>query len=232
MKMRTGLWVAVLLLALCGQAQAALFTFPNTLNQPIPDAGSLVSQQVVSGLPSQITDIDVHLNVSGGFNGQLYAYLLLEHGDTPVFKAVLVNRVGLTGASPVGYDNSGFNIVLDNQAGSGRDIHLYQTVTGGVSPPVGSSWEPDGRDISPASSGAQFDSATRDATLSGFNNADPNGTWTLFFSDGTSGFQSSLISWQLDINAVPEPVNVALGLFGIAAAVAAVGRRVCRRAHS
>ena len=42
----------------------------------------------------------------------------------------------------------------------------------------------------------------------------PNGTWTLFFADVvTSGSSSTLLSWSLDITAVPEPVNVALGIF-------------------
>ena len=40
----------------------------------------------------------------------------------------------------------------------------------------------------------------------------PNGTWTIFFADLSSGETSTLNSWSLDITAVPEPVNVALGI--------------------
>ena len=46
-----------------------------------------------------------------------------------------------------------------------------------------------------------------------YNGLNPNGTWTLFIADLSSGGQSTLVSWELDIAAVPEPVNVALGIF-------------------
>jgi hypothetical protein len=35
----------------------------------------------------------------------------------------------------------------------------------------------------------------------------------LFIADLSAGGQSQLVSWELDITAVPEPVNVALGIF-------------------
>jgi hypothetical protein len=46
-----------------------------------------------------------------------------------------------------------------------------------------------------------------------YNGLNPNGTWTLFIADLSAGAQSQLVSWELDITAVPEPVNVALGIF-------------------
>lgn len=49
-----------------------------------------------------------------------------------------------------------------------------------------------------------------------------NGTWTLFFADTSAGHQSELVSWGLRV--VPEPVNVALGLFGVVFAGAAAVR--------
>jgi hypothetical protein len=49
----------------------------------------------------------------------------------------------------------------------------------------------------------------------GFNGLDPNTTWGLVLWDNsTSGFQNGLVGWTLDITAVPEPVNVALAIFG------------------
>ena len=52
-----------------------------------------------------------------------------------------------------------------------------------------------------------------------------NGTWTLFLADLSAGAQSQLVSWELDITAVPEPVNVALGIFaGVFLAVTLVSR--------
>ena len=43
-----------------------------------------------------------------------------------------------------------------------------------------------------------------------------NRDWTIFFADMASGggsSRSTLVSWSLDITAVPEPANVALGIF-------------------
>jgi subtilisin-like proprotein convertase family protein len=61
---------------------------------------------------------------------------------------------------------------------------------------------------------------TIDFTTSGFQSAfnglDPNNTWTLFFADQSAGGVTTLNSWSLNITAVPEPVNVALAIFGVA----------------
>ena len=51
-------------------------------------------------------------------------------------------------------------------------------------------------------------------SFANFNGLNPNGTWTLFIADLSAGDQSQLVSWDLNIIAVvPEPVNVALGIF-------------------
>jgi hypothetical protein len=53
-----------------------------------------------------------------------------------------------------------------------------------------------------------------DVTLANFNTLNPNSIWALNLWDiNNSGIENSLVSWTLDITAVPEPVNVALGLF-------------------
>ena len=49
----------------------------------------------------------------------------------------------------------------------------------------------------------------------GFNGLDPNNTWGLVLWDNsTSGIENGLVNWSLDITAVPEPVTVALAVFG------------------
>src|ERR1035437_4874984 len=53
---------------------------------------------------SQITDITFTFTTTGGWNGDLYAYL--SHGDG---QAILLNQVGASGGSPDGYSTSGFN---------------------------------------------------------------------------------------------------------------------------
>jgi hypothetical protein len=53
----------------------------------------------------------------------------------------------------------------------------------------------------------------------GFNGLDPNNTWALVLWDNsTSGIENGLVSWSLDITAVPEPVTLALICFGALAA--------------
>ena len=64
--------------------------------------------------------------------------------------------------------------------------------------------EPDRRNLHPLSAGVDFDAATREAQLDRFNSLDPNGDWTLFFADVTSGDgQSTVQSWGLEVSAIP-----------------------------
>ena len=48
----------------------------------------------------------------------------------------------------------------------------------------------------------------------GFNGLNPNNAWSLELWDNNGSVGNELVTWSLDINAVPEPVNVALGMFG------------------
>ena len=191
-------------------AHAALYSIGNvngsgtSLNQTIYDAtpSGITSSLVVSGAGSSLIAITVTLNISGGYNGDLYGYL--SYNGTLV---TLLNRVG-TGAgnaiqSAFGYSTSGFNNVTLDDAATGRNIHNVQNP--GSLPTV--SYTADG------------------GSLASFNGVDPNGTWTLFFADQAGGNTSTLNGWSLDITAVPEPVNVALGIF----AVGVVGFGVARR---
>ena len=53
----------------------------------------------------------------------------------------------------------------------------------------------------------------------------------MFFADTTpGGGQAQLTGWSLDITAVPEPVNVAMGIFGTIVVVVGGVRRYRRRA--
>ena len=205
---------AVLLLALL-PAQSALFT-SGTLNQGIPDGNptGLSSSLNVSGVAGNIVSLDVHLNISGGYNGDLYVYLSYNNQS-----AILLNRVGRSLTSSFGYDDAGFSIVLRDSAAT--DVHNYGGVNGGT---LTGAWQPDGRATSPQT---VLNTDARTAMLGTFNGMNPNGTWTLFASDMAGGPDSSstLVDWSLDVNPVPEPVNVALGAFGLLAGLTAAGRR-------
>ena len=137
--------------------------------------------------------------------------------------AVLLNRVGVTGSNPSGYGDAGFNITL---SGSGTDIHSYGGNSGNQ---LTGTWTPDGRNIDPNSSGADFDSADRTKLLSQFNDSNPNGAWTVTFSDWvSSGDPSTLVGWSLNITAVPERSNAALAVFGMILGGFGLRRRLAR----
>jgi len=181
------------------------------------------------GLGSSLTDIKVTLNLtSGGYNSDLYAYL--SYGGVLV---PLLNRIGLSSTHGFGAPGQGLNNVTLSDAGS-ANIHTY--VAGGST--LSGTYKPDGQTTSPLSSASSFaadgGSITLDAVGTGFGTMNPNGRWTLFFADVVAGGgNSSLSGWSLDITAVPEPVNMALGLFGVLFAGAiAVRRWLTRKAVS
>jgi subtilisin-like proprotein convertase family protein len=172
---------------------------------------------------SSITSVDVSFDISGGHNGDLYAYLSHGSGFT-----VLLNRpgVGVTtgGSGAEGYANTGFLVTLNS--GAAADVHFYQN----FNPPYNGSgqltgtWLPDGRSIDPASAASAFDAAGT-ANFGSFNGVNPNGTWTLFFADNAPGSISTVNGFSVDVTAVvPEPVNVALGVFAAGSLVAGLRR--------
>jgi subtilisin-like proprotein convertase family protein len=178
------------------------------VNQAIPDGSplGLTLSTNLTGLSGNISDVTVSLDITGGFNGDLYAYLTGPNGGF----SVLLNRVGMgtgSGESSFGYGDAGFNITLDDAATGNGNIHDYQNVSGYAALLNGGTWQPDGRDISPQSSPSLFDSTSPSAFLSSFNGNNPDGTWTLFLADLSGGGQSTVLDWSLNITTevVPEP---------------------------
>ena len=144
-----------------------------------------------TGRSASLSSLTVTLNVAGGYNGDLYAYLSYNG-----ISVTLLNRVG-TGMgnsiqSAFGYSTAGFNNVTLSDAATGGSIHNAQNP--GSLPTI--SYTADG------------------GSLASFNGVDPNGIWALFFADQAGGNVSTLNGWSLDITAVPEPINVALAFFG------------------
>ena len=168
----------------------------------IPDGnpGGWSDTRYISGLETPIMDVNVVLNISGGFNGDLYGYLLHDSGF-----AVLLDRVatgftsGPYASEPCftyGFFTSGFgSITLDQSADT--DIHgvLNPTPGGGIYRPDSGGQNTDGLNL--------------------FNGLDLNGTWTLFLADLAGGETSTLVSWGLEIETVPEPTTWALIGFGL-----------------
>ena len=219
------LWALGLLLSFT--THGGLYTYDSgTLNAPITagDPSGYVNSHTFSAIPDyDITAVTVTLNVSGGYNGALYAYLSYGSGT-----AVLLNRVGVGSSDPIGADGSGLSsLILSSTALNNIHTSLGSGTTG--------TYAPDGRNIDPVYSPASaFDATPSGNALTAWNGTSPNGTWTLFFSDVISGSGNpTLVSWELDVTAVPEPVNVALGIFaGVFLVVILVrSRRVRNRVH-
>lgn len=213
----------VLAVGLC-RAEATLYTYTFSsgfANDGVIPDGNVTGwsdTRTISDISGDDTllDVNVRLTISGGYNGDLYGYLVHGSGF-----AVLLNRVGRTSGNAFGYGDAGLSVTFNDEATEATDIHLYQTVSGynigGLT-----HWRPDGRNVNPAT---VLDTDSRTALLSSFNGLGANGSWTLFLADVSSGAQSTVVSWGLDLEVVPEPVNVALGVFGGMALVVGLGRR-------
>jgi subtilisin-like proprotein convertase family protein len=151
---------------------------PPSPGAAIPDGNlsGITFGQTLSDYASQATVsiVTVALNIAGGYDGNLYSYLVAPNGTMVVL------------LTPTANSGSGMNITLQDNATA---INASSDLSSGTY----------------AASG----------TLANINGSAANGQWTLFVADEvTGGGTSTLNSWSLDITAVPEPVNVALGVFG------------------
>jgi subtilisin-like proprotein convertase family protein len=213
-------------LLIAADSRAVIYNAPVGQTIPDNDLNGIQNSQTFSGLGLGITDVNVQLNIAGGFNGDYYAFV--THSNVT---AILLNRVGRSLSSSSGYGNGGFGpdslgnpFTLDDQAAN--DVHFYQSVSYTLQAGhLTGVWQPDERNIDPLSSGALFSAAPRTAGLSAFNGMDPNGTWTFFIADVAAGSEGSLTSWSLDIATVPEPASGILLLSGVA------GVGLARRKH-
>jgi hypothetical protein len=203
--------ILLLSLSLCAAARAAVISkpfagaFANGGNIPDGNATGWSDPRTLSGLtPDTLSSVSVKLHLTGGYNGDLYAYVSHDGVLVP-----LLNRVGVTATAPAsafGYSDSGFDVTF--QSSSAADIHLYQR-----NQPVFAAnqltgdWQPDGRAINPLSTPGTFDAATAHRiSLDAFNGRSANGVWTLFIADlSPGGGQSRVQSWELDLVSVPEP---------------------------
>jgi len=228
--MKKQFWIFLIAALIGMSARAELFSYTlNNIFATIPDGNlnGYQSSQSVVGIPGAIQDINVTLNISGGFNGDFYAYL--SHNGSA---AILLNRPGRSSTSGVGYSDAGLGpdglggpFTFDDQAS--HDVHLYRSFSYSLngSGQLTGAWQPDGRIIDPLSPGSTFDAASRSGMLGIFNSGSANGVWTLFVADVSAGGEGTLVSWGMQITAVPEPCAVALLGCGLGGAVVCWRRR-------
>ena len=133
-----------------------------------------------------------------------WTHTYLSHNGV---KVVLLNRPGLSGdVDGIGYVNGGYHVSLLD-GGSGGNIDNAGSYS-------------DSSQVS----GAYY-ASQGSAAFGGYNASSPSGNWVLFVSDLSGGDISTLTSWSLTIDAVPEPVDVALGIFLAIMVVILVVRR-------
>lgn len=177
---------------LTGFAHASLYTtnwnsgFANGGLIPDGNLSGWSDTRSVSTMPGgTLQGVAVMLNLSSGWTGDLYAYLVHDSGFS-----VLLNHVGLgTGINPTltyGYGAGTMNVTIadDNFNGGGPFNSIHGFGGGNVS----GTWNPDG------------------GSLGSFLTTPANGTWSLFIADMSSGEVTTVQTWglQLDIVAVPE----------------------------
>jgi len=181
-----------MLLPLAARAATTL-SYPYVVNMQIPDNSGigLVSTQWVTAPIIPISGVTVQITLSGGWSGDLYAYVTHDTGFT-----VLLNRPGRSLADSSGSGATDLTITLDDSAPT--DIHTSISKSGSVA----GTYQPDGRSIDPDNA---LDTTPRTAFLSSFKGLDPNGEWSLYVADVATGDTMTLASWTLNIILVPEP---------------------------
>src|ERR1043165_9829612 len=117
MKLKCLLFTLAWTVALTTRAAVYSYAFTD-INTGIPDGDTagLTDTHSLTGLSGAISDITVTLNISGGYNGDLFGYLVSDSGF-----AVLLNGIGRTDVNPYGSAGSGMNVAFNDQVGA--DIH-------------------------------------------------------------------------------------------------------------
>lgn len=196
---------ALLVCRFSATADAITNTVTYTPGAVIPDndPNGISDTHNFSSSIQSITDIQITLDISGGYNGDYYAFL--RHGTSGF--AVLLNRVGATVGNTSGSSDSGFSIILNDAAS--LDVH-GASAGGGTLTGI---WQPDGRNIDPQLS---LDTTQRNALLNVFNGTSASGDWTLFVADTSAVGIGTLQDWTLSVvgTAVPEPGVASLLLLG------------------
>jgi len=115
------MWLLALLLAT--NANASLYAVGSIPDgNPVGASFTGIYDQAASGL--QVGSLTVDLNISGGYNGNLYAYLVAPNGTM----VILLNQPGVTGGNPFGYAGSGLNVTLtDATTLGGKSVTGIQT---------------------------------------------------------------------------------------------------------
>lgn len=192
---------------LCGSlcplhAASAVNQWSFAVGSTVPDNSGigLTDRQEISTPLAYLTSVTVHLSMTGGWSGDMYAYIAHASGFS-----VLLNRPGRTASNSAGSGVTELMISLTDD--SLADIHTALPASGSAA----GFFQPDARSIDPDYA---LDSSPRTAFLASFNGLDPNGEWTLFVADLSGGDEMVLNGWGLSLQGVPEPSVALLAALG------------------
>ena len=176
------------LVILAGRAELAatetIVNYASGETIPDDDTTGLADTRAVASPITSVTEVQVRLNIAGGWNGDLFATLLHDSGY-----CVLLNRTGRDEFSDAGSDLAGYGITLSDDAV--QDVHL----SGGLLTITGT-FQPDARTADPLEA---LGSSPRTAFLGNFQGLPASGEWTLFLADTSGGNVSTLVSWGLTL---------------------------------
>ena len=205
------------------------------------DANGVALSLTVSTAVQAVRDIRVQVTLEGAgddglaFNGDYYMRLTHADPDGQGDVAILLNRAGRREGDGFGYADNGFAVTFSD-SGAMADVHAYRKALFGndqtaipASGMLTGIWAPDGRETDPA---FVTDLSPRTATLSAFDGINPNGTWTLFVADLSSGGEGRIASWGLSFVPIPEPRTSATVVAALLMAGALCRRFVPRRRSS
>ena len=136
-----------------------------------------------TGFNSPVLGATVGLDITGGYNGDLYAYLVAPNGTL----VMLMNQPGV-GVNGFGASGAGMNITLSDSGSTGIQGETSGSVLSGT--------------YSAAGTLGTFNNSTANGTWQLF-----------FADLGAGGGTSTLNGWTLTLTVVPEPITWALGIF-------------------
>ena len=229
--MKKQILLGSLVLALAAGAQATIVDSFYVTGGAIPDGnptGTAFSQTTTTANVNNINGVTVRLDLSGGYNGDLYGYLVFQATDNSITTTtMLLNRVGRTGTGDFGYATAGMTVVLTSTGALGS-IHDAATPASTYGT-AATYYQADTRTTAPT--GDFTGSTPAGSSLSVFDTYghNANGTWTLFLADMSGGDVSTLLHWGLDVSVVPEPTTWALIGFAVLLIGSGLAARLRRR---
>ena len=136
-----------------------------------------------TGFNSPVLGATVGLDITGGYNGDLYAYLVAPNGTL----VMLMNQPGVS-VNGFGASGAGMNITLSDSGSTGIQGVTSGSVLSGT--------------YSAAGTLGTFNNSTANGTWELF-----------FADLSSGGGTSTLNGWTLTLTVVPEPITWALGIF-------------------